>query len=229
MKDNNKRFKTSNEQLAKNSVKKAVDGVYDLIMVNALFILFNIHILLFLLFYNPANIAMYYLYMVVMSLNLLPSYTALLYAVNRKRKEGERIMKDFLKGYKENLKNSLIIGALGAVLITFALYNALFFYITEMELVYWLLQFLIFFLLFAVLATVPVMIHEKGKLNTVMGKTRKLFFRLLPGAAAAVVILLLSVYLGRIVIATLIFGFALAARTQNALYGKLIGLSNDRK
>ncbi|MFH5836192.1 DUF624 domain-containing protein [Proteiniclasticum sp. C24MP] len=227
MKDNSRNKKT-NEQLAKSSVKKAVDGVYDLIMGNALFMLFNLHILLFLLFYNPTNIVMYYLYMAVLSLNLLPSYSALLYAVSRKRAEGKGIFKDFVKGYRENLKSSLLIGLLGAVLITFTLYNALFFYISEMNLVYVLLQLLIFFMLFTILATVPVMVHEKGTLKEVLGKTMNRFFRLMLGAAAAVVILLMSVYLGRIVIMTLIFGFALAAMAQNALYFRLLGQSQNR-
>lgn len=228
MKDNNRNRKT-NEQLAVNSVKKAVDGVYDLIMANALFMMFNLHILLFLLFYNPVNIVLYYLYMALLSINLLPSYSALVYAVSRQREGGKGIFSDFVKGYRKHLKNSLMIGLPGAVLITFMLYNALFFYISEMKLMYMLLQLLIFFILFAMLATVPVMIHENGTLKEVLSRTRRNFFRLLLGSAAAAVIVLLSIYLGRIVIVTLIFGFALAAMAQNRLYMRLLGQTRNRK
>lgn len=228
MKDNNRNRKT-NEQLAVNSVKKAVDGVYDLIMANALFMMFNLHILLFLLFYNPVNIVMYYLYMALLSLNLLPSYSALLYAVSRKREGGKGIVSDFVRGYRKHFKNSLLIGLSGAVLITFMLYNALFFYISEMNLVYTLLQLLIFLVLFMILATVPVMIYESGTLKEVLSRTRRNFFRLLLGSAAAAVIVLLSVYLGRIVIVTLIFGFALAAIAQKTLYLRLLGQPDKKK
>jgi uncharacterized membrane protein YesL len=228
MKDNNRNRKI-NEQLAMNSVKKAVDGVYDLIMANALFMMFNLHILLFLLFYNPVNIVLYYLYMALLSLNLLPSYSALVYAVSRKREGGKGIFSDFVKGYRKHFKKSFIIGLLGAALITFTMYNALFFFLSEMEVIFAILQFQVFFLLIAVMATVPVMIYEEGPLREVLSKTMKRFFKLMLTATAAVLILLLTVYLGRIVIVTLIFGFALAAIAQKTLYLRLLGQPDKKK
>lgn len=227
MKDN-RRNKMTNEQLASSSVKKAVDGVYDLIMVNALFILFNLHILLFLLFLKPANIVLYYLLIAVLSLNLLPSYSALMYAVRKKREGSSEIMVVFFKGYKENFKNSFIIGAVGAVVIATTLYNALFFYITEIELIYWALQLLNFFILFAILATVPAMVYEKGTLKEVLLRTKKNFSKLLIGAAAAGMIMLLSVYLVRVIVVTFIFGFALAAITQDTINVRMLGQSKKR-
>ena len=224
-----RRNKTTNEELASSSVKKAVDGAYDLIMVNALFILFNLHILLFLLFISPNNIVQYYLYMALLSLNLLPSYSALLYAVKRKREGSTEVMSNFIKGYKENVRKSFIMGLIGAVLITFTLYNALFFYVTEMKFLYSALQLLTFFMAFAVLATAPAIVYEKGSLKEIIIKTKKSFFKLLLGAAAAALIILLSIYLGRIVIVTLIFGFALAAMAQDALYMKIIGQDKKKK
>jgi len=228
MKDNNRNRKI-NEQLAMNSVKKAVDGVYDLIMANALFMMFNLHILLFLLFYNPANIVLYYLYMALLSLNLLPSYSALVYAVSRQREGGKGIFRDFVRGYRKHFKSSFVIGLLGAALITFTMYNALFFFLSEMEVIFAVLQFQVFFLLIAVMATVPVMIYEEGSLREVLSKTMKRFFKLMLTATAAVLILLLTVYLGRIVIVTLIFGFALAAIAQKALYLRLLGQPDKKK
>ena len=227
MKDN-RRNKTTNEQLANSSVKKAVDGVYDLIMSNALFMLFNLHILLFLLFLKPANIVLYYLLIALLSLNLLPSYSALMYAVRKKREGSSEIMVEFLKGYKENFKKSLIIGSIGAVMIAFTSYNALFFFITDMRLIYWALQLIIFLMLFAVLATVPVMVFEKGTLKEVLSRTKINFSKLLLGAAAATLIILLSIYLGRIIVVPLIFGFALAAIAQDAMHGRMIGQSKKR-
>lgn len=228
MKDN-RRNKTTNEQLANSSVKKAVDGVYDLIMVNALFILFNLHMLLFLLFLKPANIVLYYLLIAFLSLNLLPSYAALMYAVRKKREGSSEVMVEFFKGYKENFINSFIIGAAGSALITTTLYNALFFYITEMDLIYRALQLLNFFLLFAVLATVPAMVYEKGKLKEVFLRTKKNFAKLLIGAAAAGLIILLSIYLVRIIVVTFIFGFALAAMVQDTLNVRMLRQSKKKK
>jgi len=227
MKDN-RRNKSTNKELADSSVKKAVDGVYDLLMVNALFMLFNLHILLFLLFLKPANIVLYYLLIALLSLNLLPSYSALIYAVRKKREGSSEIMVEFFNGYKENFKKSLIIGSVGAVLIAFTSYNALFFFITEMNLIYWALQLIIFFMVFAVLATVPAMVFEKGTLREVLSGTRRNFSRLLLGAAAATMIILLSLYLGRIIVVPLIFGFALAAMAQDVMHVRMIGQSKKR-
>lgn len=228
MKDN-RRNKTTNEQLANSSVKKAVDGVYDLLMVNALFMLFNLHMLLFLLFLRPANIVLYYLLIAVLSLNLLPSYSALMYAVRKKREGSSEIMVEFFKGYKKNFKNSFIIGFIGAVLIAFTSYNALFFYITDMEVIYWALQLIIFFMMFAGLATVPALVFEKGTLKEVLSRTKKNFSRRILGAAAASLIILLSLYLGRIIVVTLIFGFALAAMVQDMMHAGMFGQSKKRK
>lgn len=228
MKDN-RRNKTTNKELANSSVKKAVDGVYDLIMVNALFMLFNLHILLFLLFLSPANLVLYFLIIVLLSLNLLPSYSALMYAVRKKRNGSSEIMIEFFKGYKENFRKSFVIGFIGTVLIAFTSYNALFFYITDMDLIYWALQLIIFFMLFAVLATVPAMVYEKGTLKEVLSRTKRNFSRLLIGAAAATLIILLSLYLGSIIVVPLIFGFALAAMAQDSLHERMIGQSKKIK
>lgn len=228
MKDNRKN-KTTNEQLANNSVKRAVDGVYDLIMANALFIFFNVHIILFLLFFNPTNIVLFYLYMGFLSLNLLPSYTAIMYVKRKGKDNSAGIIGEFRKGYRENFRSSFMIGALGILVITFTLYNAQFFYITEMNLVYRALQILAFFVIFAVLATIPVIIYDKGTLKEVLSRTKKDFFKRLLGAAAAGMIILLSLYLVRIIAVTLIFGFGLAAVAQDALYRKLIGETKNRK
>ena len=109
------------------------------------------------------------------------------------------------------------------------MYNALFFFLSEMEVIFAILQFQVFFLLIAVMATVPVMIYEEGSLREVLSKTIKRFFKLMLTATAAVLILLLTVYLGRIVIVTLIFGFALAAIAQKTLYLRLLGQPDKKK
>ncbi|WP_313126293.1 hypothetical protein, partial [Proteiniclasticum ruminis] len=78
MKDNKKE---RDQELALSQVKKSVDQVYDGIMGNALFILVNIHILIFLLFAEPENLAVYYLLMAVVMIPLYPAYTALYIAL----------------------------------------------------------------------------------------------------------------------------------------------------
>jgi len=217
------RKKTSIEQVADTSARKTVDKVYNLIMANAMFILFNIHILIFLLFFRPESIGMYYLSMGLLSLNLLPSYTALLYAIRAQKTGGKSVVRLFIEGYRKSVKTGLIIGVIGALIITFSMYNNLFFLIEGLESAYRASQMGIFFSLFAAVAAVPVMVHnDGGKFREIFRKTKENFFRLLLGAALAVLIMGLCIFFARYIVFPLIFGFGLAAMAQDALSEKIL-------
>ena len=222
MKDNSRK-KTSREQVADTSAKKTVDRVYNLIMANAMFILFNIHILIFLLFFRPESIGMYYLSMGLLSLNLVPSYTALLYVIRAQKTEKKSVVRLFIEGYRKSVKTALLIGVIGALIITFSMYNNLFFLIEGLESAYRASQMGIFFTLFAVVAAVPVMVHtDGGRFREIFRKTKDNFFRLLLSAALAVLIMGVSIFLARYIVFPLIFGFGLAAMAQDALTEKIL-------
>ncbi len=220
----NSRKKTSQKQVAETSAKKTVDNVYNLIMANAMFILFNIHILIYLIFIGqPESIGTYYLTMGVLSLNLVPSYTALLYTVMAMKTEKKSVVRLFMEGYRKSVKTALLIGVIGTLIITFSLYNNLFFMIEGMESAYRASQMGIFFTLFAAAAAVPVMVRNDGrKFREIFRKTKDSFFRLLLGAALAVLIMGLSIFFARYIVFPLIFGFGLAAMAQEALSEKVL-------
>ena len=92
------RKRERDQELAVTQVKKSVDTVYDSIMGNALFIMVNIHILLFLLFAEPKNLAVYYLLLALVLIPVYPAYVAL-YSALKERKEGkESVYKRFFHG-----------------------------------------------------------------------------------------------------------------------------------
>ncbi len=220
---NNSRKKTSREQVADTSAKKTVDSVYNLIMANAMFILFNIHILVFLLFFEPKSIGMIYLSMGLLSFNLLPSYTALFYALRAQKTVKKSVIRLFIEGYRKSVKTGLVIGIIAALVITFSLYNNVFFLIEGMESAYRSSQMGIFFILFAAVAAVPVMVHtEGGRFKEIFRKTKDSFFRLLLGGALAVLIMGLSIFFARYIVFPLIFGFGLAAMAQDKLSEKIL-------
>ena len=222
MKEKNKN-KMTREEMANSSVKSAVDSVYDLIMANAMFILFNIHILIFLLFFRPDNIAGYYLVMAVLSLNLLPSYTALYDTIRRHKDTKMKVVSLYIEGYRKGFKNSFIIGTAAAAIIFFSMFNSLFFFVQEMDTAYFSSQLGIFFTLFAAIAAVPALASGKNPLRTVLRKTKDDFFRLLLSAALAAFIIGASVFIARYIIFTMIFGFSLAVKAQMTLLLKLPG------
>ena len=128
MKDNKKE---RDQELALSQVKKSVDQVYDSIMGNALFILVNIHILIFLLFAELENLAVYYLLMAVVMIPLYPAYTALYIALEGAGEDKSSIYKRFFEGYRKQFKKTIVLGTLGSFFTAFMLYNSLFFSIID--------------------------------------------------------------------------------------------------
>lgn len=205
-----------------SSVKGTFDFVYDLIMANAWFIMFNIHMLLFLGLFKPGNILAYYTFMGILCLNLTPSYAALTYALDREKRKGRTVMKAFLEGYGRHFSQAFLLGLLGILFMVFTQINGVFFLIQEMDIPYALLQTVFFLTLVFVLSAVPVMMREKKKLKEVMKETLRLYFRLLPVTALTFFIMGISLFFTQYIVFPVIFAFGLAAMTQNALTKKVL-------
>lgn len=215
MKDNKKE---RDQELALSQVKKSVDQVYDGIMGNALFILVNIHILVFLLFAEPDNLAVYYLLMAVVMIPLYPAYTALYVALRGTGEDKGNIYKRFFDGYRKKFKKTVVIGTLGSFFTAFMLYNSLFFSIIDQSAMRRAVDILLVFVLMFLLGLVPLIAEEKGTLKDHLKEMRKKLFQGVLRGAAALVLLFVSVYFGRLIIFPLIIGFSLAAYVQRVLY-----------
>lgn len=209
--------KERDQELALSQVKKSVDQVYDGIMGNALFILVNIHILIFLLFAEPDNLAVYYLLMALVMIPLYPAYTAL-YAALRGGEDKRSIYKRFFDGYRKLFRKTIVLGTLGSFFTAFMLYNRLFFSIIDQNAMRRVVESLLILVLMFLLGLVPLIAEEKGTLKDHLKKmSTKLFQGALRGAAA-LLILFVSIYFGRLLIFPLVIGFAVAAYVQAALY-----------
>ena len=215
MKDNKKE---RDQELALSQVKKSVDQVYDGIMGNALFILVNIHILVFLLFAEPDNLAVYYLLMAVVMIPLYPAYTALYAALRGTGEDKRSIYKRFFDGYRKQFKKTVVLGTLGSFFTAFMLYNSLFFSIIDQSGMRRAVDILLVFVLMFLLGLVPIIAEEKGTLKDHLKEMEKKLFQGVLRGAAALVLLFVSVYFGRLIIFPLIIGFSLAAYVQRVLY-----------
>ena len=215
MKDNKKE---RDQELALSQVKKSVDQVYDSIMGNALFILVNIHILIFLLFAEPENLAVYYLLMAVVMIPLYPAYTALYIALEGAGEDKSSIYKRFFEGYRKQFKKTIVLGTLGSFFTAFMLYNSLFFNIIDQNGMRRAVDILLIFVLMFLLGLVPLIAEEKGTLKEHLKKMRMKLFQGVLRGAAALLILFVSVYFGRLIIFPLVIGFSLAAYVQRILY-----------
>lgn len=208
------------QELATTQVKKAVDRVYDLIMGNALFIVVNIHILIFLLFAEPENIVVYYLMLAVLFVPLYPAYTALYHAIINKEGGSGGIYRRFFAGYRKHFRETFLTGIAGSFVTAFLLYNDLFFSLTEQESLGRIIRIFLVFCLMYLLGLVPIIVEEKGTMKAhrkIMSKT--LFQGTLRGAVA-LVILFVSVYFGRILIFPFTIGFSLAVLSEGMIYTK---------
>lgn len=217
MKDNKKE---RDQELALSQVKKAVDQVYDFIMGNALFILVNIQILIFLLFAEPKNLAVYYLFLAVMLIPLYPAYTALYHALARSGEERRSIYRLFFESYRQYFRKTVVLGTLGSLFTAFMLYNSLFFRIIEKDAIGRALDLLMVLVLMVLLGLVPLLTEEEG---TVWTHLKESAAKPLQGAfrgACALVILYLSIYFGRLLIFPLVIGFSLAAYMEQVIYKK---------
>lgn len=215
MKDNKKE---RDQELALSQVKKSVDQVYDGIMGNALFILVNIHILVFLLFAEPDNLAVYYLLMAVVMIPLYPAYTALYAALRGTGEDKGNIYKRFFDGYRKQFKKTVVLGTLGSFFTAFMLYNSLFFSIIDQSGMRRAVDILLVLVLMFLLGLVPIIAEEKGTLKDHLKEMGKKLFQGVLRGAAALVLLFVSVYFGRLIIFPLIIGFSLAAYAQRVLY-----------
>lgn len=206
------------QELAVTQVKKSVDKVYDSIMGNALFIMVNIHILLFLLFAEPKNLAVYYLLLALVLIPVYPAYVAL-YSALKERKEGkESVYKRFFHGYKKHLKQTTVLGVVGALFTAFMLYNSLFFSIIDQSVWKGVMDILLIFALMLLLGLAPVISEEEGVLKDHLREMGRTLFQSTFRGAAALIVLFISVYFGRFLIFPLVIGFAISVYVQEVLY-----------
>lgn len=216
-----------NEELASAVVKGAVDRVYDLIMANALLILFNIHILIFLLFFTPGSLFAFYFFTAVLLLNALPSYGALYYSLHVGREK--TIYHRFFAGYQKMFKKTFLPGAAVSFFSMFVLLNGTFLTVMNLQPLYVVLQLAVIFLLFYVVALVPFMATEQGKMKGYRMALKENFFRGILGSAASTLIIGGSLYLGRLIIFPVILGFSLGALVQEVIHKKTKAMDALRK
>lgn len=100
--------------------------IWDYLIGNGLFLLFNIAIPMVFLFFKINNAFLMILTLYLLSLNLMPSFVALLY-LYRKEDRKESILKTYIRGYKLSFKQAFRTGALMSFLIVIFLVDYLYF------------------------------------------------------------------------------------------------------
>ncbi len=203
-------------------LKRGFDKVYQMILANGLFILMNLHILLVFLFIEPGNIVLFYMMLGILSLNVAPSYGALVRTLKLPAREDQKVMKDYFIAYKQNFLVSFSIGILGIFLMVNLLSIGIFFLAQDMLGLNRIFQGLFFLILaFTVMFT-----YIGGVVKVSFGETLKIGSRnmipLLPGAAAAVTLGVISLFIGGLFRVVLIVGFSLGATVQNKLSERTI-------
>ncbi|WP_159519270.1 DUF624 domain-containing protein [Erysipelothrix urinaevulpis] len=82
-------------------------ALWDILLSNAMFLLFNIFIPFAFISLKTKNILVLIILMIIFSLNLIPSFIAMQYALNKKINQDQSIIKLFLVGYKNSYRNCL--------------------------------------------------------------------------------------------------------------------------
>ena len=93
-------------------LKRGIDKVYQMILANGLFILFNLHILMVFIFIEPPNVIFFYIIFGLLSFNILPSYVALTKVMKLPASEVQKVVKEYFIAYKESFKGSFLLGIL---------------------------------------------------------------------------------------------------------------------
>lgn len=76
--------------------------LWDYLIGNGLFLLFNIMLPLFFLIFKTDSPLLLFVFLYLLSLNIIPSLTALTYTYLRKKEDHESVIKLFMKGYKKS-------------------------------------------------------------------------------------------------------------------------------
>lgn len=203
-------------------MKKFFDLTYDLIMNNILFILLNIPLPLFLLFFEPGNMVIYYIILGILSLNLMPSYVAMEYALLRRGDIETSHFKKFFEGYKKKFKTSFLTGAVWIAFMLIALIDSMFFRTKAYQIVSMVFLTLYFVGIILFVASSIVIVHFDFKMRDVMRFTLGFSFKFIPGAVIAILVGALCIYFSQYIVFPLIVGFALAAFIQEILSKKVV-------
>ena len=203
-------------------MKKFFDLTYDLIMNNILFILLNIPLPLFLLFFEPGNMVIYYIILGILSLNLMPSYVAMEYALLRRGDIETSHFKKFFEGYKKKFKTSFLTGAVWIAFMLIALIDSMFFRTKANQIVSMVFLTLYFVGIILFVASSIVIVHFDFKMRDVMRFTLGFSFKFIPGAVIAILGGALCIYVSQYIVFPLIVGFALAAFIQEILSKKVV-------
>lgn len=212
------------DKIEEAPIKRVFDMIYDLIMANVLFILFNLHIPLFLVFFIPGNVAMYFIILGILCLNVLPSYGAILYALDRRGDDETSHFKKFMDGYRENFKVSFLTGLMGILFMLVALLDGIFFLSKANQAVYMAFLVIFFVGLLLYVASAPIIVHFGLKPGKAIKITLGHFFKLIPGALLAILVAGFSVYISRYIVFPLIVGFSLAGLIQETLSKKALAV-----
>lgn len=102
--------------------------IFWFLILNFLFMLFNIPIILFLIFLGMDNIINYFPLFLLCLIPVMPLFTSLLYCMGKIIKNRDlNLIKDFNHGIKLNIKQSLIFWILELLLIFILYFNIKFF------------------------------------------------------------------------------------------------------
>lgn len=203
-------------------MKKFFDLIYDLVMANVLFILLNMHLPLYLLFFEPGNMVFYYLSLGILCLNLMPSYVAMEYALLRRSDNESSHFKKYFEGYKKNFKTSFVTGAAWISFMLIALLDSMFFRDKGNQLLSMTFLTLYFVGILLFVGSSIVVVHFELKARDVLKFTLGFSLKFIPGAVVAILVAVLCIYFSQVVVFPLIVGFSLAAFLQEALSKKVV-------
>jgi len=203
-------------------MKKFFDLTYDLIMANVFFILFNLHLPLFLLVFVPGNMVLYYIILGILCLNLMPSYVAMEYALVRRSNIETSHFKKFLEGYKKKFNTSFLTGATWIAFMLIALIDSMFFRTKANQIVSMVFLTLYFAGIILFVASSVVIVHFDFKLRDVLRFTLGFSLKFIPGAVMSILVGALCIYFSQYIVFPLIVGFSLAAFIQEVLSKKVV-------
>ncbi|MGB4590557.1 MAG: DUF624 domain-containing protein [Clostridiaceae bacterium] len=203
-------------------MKKFFDLTYDLIMNNIFFILLNLHLPLFLLFFEPGNMILYYIILGILCLNLLPSYVAMEYALLKRSDVETGHFKKFFEGYRKKFKTSFLVGAVWIAFMLIALIDSMFFRTRVNQIVSMAFLTLYFAGIILFVASSLVIVHFDFKLTEVIKFTLGFSLKFIPGTVIAILVGALCIYFSQYIVFPLIIGFALAAFVQEILSKKVV-------
>lgn len=223
-----KNEKQKDVEFLETPLKRGIDKVYQMILANGLFILFNLHILLGFIFIEPGNIVLFYIILGLLSFNIFPSYAALTKVMKLPASEDQKVMKEYFNAYKKSFAGAFFLGTIGIFIMVNTMMLNVFFLTQGNTGLSQVMQGL--FVVVFVVTLALVYLH--GDLEGTFGKTIKTGFKnliyLLPGAAASMLISVIGLMAGGVFRMMLIIGFSLGALAQIKLSKKVMSRINQK-